>query len=95
MSPAINPFPPTGRLLLSPSVGLALTLSAVSLLLATGATQAQRTPNLTQRAACTADFKRLGPGQMPGVGRVQTHQDELSPACSEALAANQVESEKP
>jgi hypothetical protein len=94
MSPTTPPFPATGHLLLSASVGLALTLSAFSWLLATGATQAQQSPRLTQeqRTACTTDFKRLCPGQMPGGGRVKQcfadHYEELSPPCQAAVDAS-------
>lgn len=45
-----------------------------------------------QKDACTADFKRLCPGTLPGGGRVKAcfaeHHDELSEQCQMAVDAN-------
>ena len=92
----VEPFERRVRtLLVSTSLGLALTLAATAWLLAADGALAQQSPPLTeeQKQACTADFKRLCPGKLPGGGRVkqcfETHEAELSPPCAEAFAKQQ------
>lgn len=60
----------------------------------TSAQQSSAQDKLTQeqKDACTADFKRLCPGTLPGGGRVKAcfaaHYAELSEQCQMAVNAN-------
>jgi hypothetical protein len=80
---------------LSAAAGLFLAMTGALML--AGAARAEDTAQAQlsgeQKQACTADFKRLCPGVMPGGGRVKqcftTHYSELSPMCQAAVQANQ------
>ena len=89
--PAVSPTPCRSRAAVA-AVIASMVMAASCAPASAQQSSAQDKLSQEQKDACTADFKRLCPGTLPGGGRIKAcfaeHYEELSEQCQMAVNAN-------